>query len=127
MPRLPAKKSKSKNLLNSGLLHLSLSIAVVSLLLISAYNLEVYLLKDKILGARMEKEKRQEELSELKFWEEVVSENPTYRDGWIEIARISWELGNKDYAIGAFNTARAIDPNSEKIKVLKRDLGPWGP
>ncbi len=88
---------------------------LVSLILISL-NIKAYLSQKRVLAA----ETQDEEISQLKkeasFWEGFLSQNPTYLPGWLELSKIEYELGDEDYALGALNTARAINPNSEKVK-----------
>lgn len=95
---------------------------LIAILFLAGFNLNDYLSKPKVLGAETPNFSK-----EMVFWENIVSENPTYIDGWVELARASYELGDKDYAIGALNSAKAINPNSEKIEVLEKELGLLGP
>lgn len=55
-------------------------------------------------------------LSEEKvYWENVVSKNPTYQDGWIELAKVEYYEGNISKAKEFLEKAKLIDPNSPKI------------
>jgi len=42
------------------------------------------------------------------------------------LAKVTYELGDKDYAIGALNSAKAINPNSEKVENLTKELSLLG-
>ena len=53
--------------------------------------------------------------NEIAFWEEFVTENSTYIEGWVELASLLSEDGQDDYAEGAVNTARAINPNHKSV------------
>ena len=56
------------------------------------------------------------------FWQEVVSKHPNYLDGWLELANINLVLDDSEEARKAFEKAREINPNSEKITILKNKL-----
>ena len=71
---------------------------------------------NKVLGLRTGVDTKRALLKELLFWENTVSKNPTYIDGWIELAKTASRLEDLDYAEGALNSAKSIDPNSEKIR-----------
>ncbi len=59
----------------------------------------------KVLGSQVDLEK------ERQFWTDTVKTTPTYRDGWIELAKIEDELGNHDLAEKYQVKAIQIDPN----------------
>ena len=59
---------------------------------------------------------------EREFWENLVAKHPTYRDGWLELAKVSYKLGDESLSRGAIETARAIDPNSPKIEEVENLL-----
>lgn len=104
MPKKTAKED---------LLFLISSIIIVSLLLLTAFNLKMFGQNQrKVLGAQIAQEELEKEKT---FWEKMVSENPTYIDGWLELSKILYLLGDKDYSMGAYNTARSINPNSKKL------------
>lgn len=114
---MPKQSAKSK----LELKFLLSCFGVIAVLFLAGFSLNNYFSKSKVLGTETP------DLSkEMLFWEKIVSENPTYIDGWLELARVSFELGDKDYAIGALNSAKAINPNSEKIEVLEKELGLLG-
>ena len=51
-----------------------------------------------------------------------MAENPTYLDGWIELANIELKLGNLEEAKLSLDKAKAIGPNSSKVKALEDAL-----
>jgi tetratricopeptide (TPR) repeat protein len=57
-------------------------------------------------------------------WEQVLTERPDYRDGWIYLAVAYYKLGNNERAKEALNHAKALDPTNETIlsfeELLKR-------
>lgn len=87
------------------------------LILLFNFGLNIAARKTKVLAATNEvKEVYSPSLSEEKlFWENFLATNPTYRDGFLELASIEYELQNKRRALEFVGFARKIDPNSEVI------------
>jgi len=48
-------------------------------------------------------------------WEQILTERPGYRDGWIYLAVAYSKLGNNERAKEALNHAKIIDPTNETI------------
>lgn len=65
-------------------------VAVVTILLLSALNIENYLAPKEVLGVEIENK-------EEEFWNEFLEKNPNYIPGWIELGRL--------------DKVRQIDPN----------------
>ncbi len=93
----------------------------IVVLFLTGFGLSNYFSKPEVLGTETPDFSK-----EMLFWENIVSENPTYIGGWLGLARVSHELGDKDYTIVALNSAKAINPNSEEVENLARDLGLLG-
>ncbi|MBU2577411.1 tetratricopeptide repeat protein [Patescibacteria group bacterium] len=55
-----------------------------------------------------------------KEWEKIVSENPDYRDGWLQLCAAYFEEGEKQKAKEALQMAKTLDPNNEKILLLEK-------
>ncbi|MDP2947778.1 MAG: hypothetical protein Q8N88_06710, partial [Nanoarchaeota archaeon] len=70
----------------------------ISLLFFSAFYLKIYLNKKIVLGTKVDTSR------EVMFWQEFVSENPQYYEGWIELYNLTGESGY-------LNKAIEIDPN----------------
>lgn len=115
------KKSVQANSKNH-LFYFLTALGVILILILAGANIANFndQRQTKVLGIQDNFES--EKIKELIFWEEFLSKNPDYRDGWIEIARLSYELGDKDYSVGALKTAKGIDPNSEKILTLEGQM-----
>ncbi len=56
--------------------------------------------------------------NEIIFWEKVVSERPGYRDGYLQLAILNYQLYENDKAKEYLNKALEIDPNFEVTKEL---------
>lgn len=113
---------KQKKVLEENYSYFLTCLFVIFILFVAALNIYSHLRSEEteVLGTEKDTATLEEE---LKYWENFVSEHPTYRDAWLEIAKVSEELGNYDYAIGAVNSAKAIDPNSPKVIGVEKKLG----
>lgn len=74
----------------------------------------------KVLGASIDTSPIQKERA---YWREVVTDNPTYVDGYLQLAKVDVELGNKNEATDFIEKALSLDPNSSKITEAQRTLG----
>ncbi|MBL7036812.1 hypothetical protein ISR94_03130 [Candidatus Microgenomates bacterium] len=107
----PSKKSKKKINKNKELINLFYIVSVVLLLLLSIYNLESVTNKiSGVLGVQNEVNER-ELVEEKLYWEEFLSTNPTYYDGWYKLAEIEFLLGNLTSSITFREFANRIDAN----------------
>lgn len=52
------------------------------------------------------------------FWQSVASTHPDYRDAFITLASLAYQLGSQDDARGWLAKAQALDPNSLLIQEL---------
>jgi tetratricopeptide (TPR) repeat protein len=96
-------------------------IAIVFLLLAGG-NINKYLTDQttpKVKGAQID---ATEMLNEKAYWEKIVKDNPTYRDGYLQLALINDQLGNKEESVNNFNKAKLIDPNSQKVADIQKLL-----
>ena len=111
------KDSKS----DSRFLFLITLLITVIILLLSFVN---FFFRNEELSEKTVLAVKTEDLTQSKvYWENFLEENPTYLDGWLEIAKIYSEIGYISGAIYALDTAKKINPNSEKIVKTKKLLG----
>lgn len=96
-----------------------LIISIDLLLLLTIFNLYYYLKPQKVLGVSTLSAKETELASRKAYWEDLLSQSPTYLDGWLELAKIELVEGDKVKATEYLNKARDINPNSEKIKRIE--------
>lgn len=109
------KKHSKKERVKKGVLFLCSCCAVFLLLLLSGLNLNSYLIRQKVLGTKAAVPSESTITQEKLFWENFLKENPTYFDGWIELAKINIKLGNQNEARDALLKAEKINPNSDKL------------
>lgn len=57
------------------------------------------------------------------FWKTVLERTPDYRDAYIILTSISYDLGKKDEAAFYLQQAYILDPNNEAIRALALQLG----
>jgi len=105
-------QKKKKHKLSFEFFKFACSCTAVIVLLLSIINLNNATSKKEVLGEEISVEQLQEEKA---YWEKVVSENPTYMDGWIELSRIYKSLGDAASSQKAITEARKINPNSDKL------------
>ncbi len=83
-------------------------------------NINKFISTRKVLGATVDNEKI---LDEKTYWLEVVKDNPTYIDGYLELAKVDVELDLREEAKSYIQMAYSLQPNSEKINEVKALLG----
>ena len=79
-----------------------------------------------VLGAfsNYEKEVRLKEIeketikNQYLFWQNVVKEKPDYRDGYIQLASLAYQLSNFNVAKRYLTQANNLDPNSPVVEKL---------
>lgn len=107
MPK--SAKQDNSHLLEFVFISLSIVTLSLSMFLLSKY-FENQTPQVKVLGAQIDLGKEEE------FWKKILTKSPTYRDGWIELAKIQEETGNKEKAEIYLQNASTIDPNFKVIK-----------
>lgn len=95
--------------------------SVLTLLTLATFNLKTYLLErfshlsnqSKILGKN--DLKTREGANDIIFLKSVLSQNPTYLDGWIELARLEKSAGDLAAYSKAVEKINEISPNFSLI------------
>jgi tetratricopeptide (TPR) repeat protein len=82
-------------------------------------NINNFINKQKVLGASVDVSSLQEEKN---YWENLIKKNPTFVDGYLQLAKIYSLMGKKDEAILQIKSALSFDPNSMKIIQVQRLL-----
>jgi tetratricopeptide (TPR) repeat protein len=59
----------------------------------------------------------------IAYWEEIISEKPNYRDGYLQLAILNYKLFENEKAKEYLERALELDPNFETTKELKKVLG----
>jgi len=84
--------------------------------------LGVFLSPSKILEKIKNEPKRIRE--EISFWEKVISEKPDYRDAYLQLAILNYQIYKKERAKEYLEKALKIDPNFAPARQLENLLGP---
>lgn len=69
------------------------------------------------------KQKRMPIKNEIAYWENLIQETPTYRDGYLKLATLYWQLEDKEKVKENLDKAIEVDPNYEETKRLRKQLG----
>ena len=85
----------------------------LSILTLVTFNLQNISLGRQVLGAKTEI--ATETRKEKEFWLTFLEENPSYFEGWTELAILEYGEGNLAKADEYYLKAKTIDPNSEKL------------
>lgn len=118
----PKRSSKKRFGLKREIMFICACCACLVLLTLSLINLNSFVDKERVLGVAYE-QPVQSVSSEIAFWQEFLAKNSTYFDGWIELATLNFEAGDKESGYSALNKAHQINPNSEKLRMLEESLG----
>ncbi|MFV1917083.1 MAG: hypothetical protein ACC618_01165 [Patescibacteria group bacterium] len=97
---------------------------VAIILALSVFNIAFYSSKEsgRVLGLKIVVDSNQVLLQEQYFWNNLLKENPTYLQGWVELAKINIQLEDIDSAREALFKARKVDPNSILLEELEKNL-----
>lgn len=110
---------------NDGQRHVSLAKAAVA---IHDYDLaKAEWEQQKILGASTESQEgeifpEQKIRREIARWEEI-SQAVTARDGLLRLVLLNWQVFDEAKAKIAFEQAKILDPNNERVKTVEKLLG----
>lgn len=114
-----AKKEKVKHNFKKDFMYLCSCCAAIALLFLTGLNINKFIDSKKVLGATIDTSGIENEKA---YWLQMVSQNPTYRDGYLELAIIDSTLGYKEESLMYFKKAKSIDPNSQKIDEVRKLL-----
>lgn len=117
---MPKKSAWDKISYKNYFLHYLSCLAVVFILTLTTLNINKFLNDRKVLGVAVDNEKI---LTEKEYWLGVVKDNPTYIDGYLELAKVDVELNLNEEAKNYIQKAYSLQPNSEKITEIKALLG----
>ena len=60
---------------------------------------------------------------EQTHWQNIIATNPSYVHGYLQLAKVEVELGNKDKALNLIKEALLLDPNSPEVPMVTQKLG----
>jgi tetratricopeptide (TPR) repeat protein len=68
------------------------------------------------------KQQRQEVVDEFTKWQQFTQEHPGYRDGYVQLAELSYRLGNVSESRQYVSKALELDPNFEPAIELQKKI-----
>lgn len=75
---------------------------------------------DNILGAT--ENQGTDIIKEINYWKDVVNNHPDFRDGYMQLASLTYQMNNLAAAIDYVNKVLELDPNFQPAKDLKNIL-----
>lgn len=88
--------------------------AMVFVVSVNAINVSINPVN--VLGATQTE--KETVLEEYAFWQKIVREKPEYRDAYIALTSLAYQLSKPEEAKAYLTQAATLDPNSEVIKKL---------
>jgi len=92
-------------------------LVVISFLLLNEEN---YRREQRVLGLQTKLRADQKMAFD---WEQILAERPDYRDGWIQLAAVYYQLGDRQKAKEALKKAKSLDPNNETVLSFEKLIG----
>jgi tetratricopeptide (TPR) repeat protein len=93
-------------------------IMLVSIIILAGITSQSIFLAQNMKELETLDAEREELVSELTYWQQVVTEYKDYRDAYFRIATLEYQLGQLDEAKQSVEKVLGIDPNFENAKVL---------
>lgn len=90
-------------------------LAVLIVLLLTISNINSIFGERKVLGVSVDTTTIQEQKA---YYQNIIDENPTYVDGYLELSKISAFLGDRASQREYLEKAYLISPNNEEVKLL---------
>lgn len=110
------QKSKRKSKGKQSLQPLYLTLFAVFVLLLAGLNLVIYFSPQKTFTVHAEDNTP---LLQTYYLKNVLASHPTYREGWIALAKLEYSLGNMAEVQMAVTKVREIDPNDHELITLQ--------
>jgi len=71
---------------------------------------------------QLQEGKRQSLISEKQKWEKILASHPDYRDSYVKLALLEYQMGEREKAQIYLEKALEIDPNHEQARSLYRQF-----
>lgn len=100
---------------------------IAGFVVVAVVTLFLFVILDLILNIRLQNEtqrQRQSLISQVGYWQEIVSKESGYRDGYFMLSVLEYQLGNFQQSKIYLDKVLSIDPNfipaQDFEKVLNR-------
>ncbi len=103
-------------------MRLSLAVAITSLFLFGLNYLSLRTLPAlgksaaEIQAENLARENRRRTGAEIATWENLATAHPGFRDIFLKLAVLNWQIGNNTKASNYFSEAAYLDPNNETME-----------
>ena len=108
---IPEKLNADRVVFFVGFLSVLIAISLISIDIYSNFEKQKELTNEKFRVLR-----------EVSFWENEIKVRPGFRDGYMQLALLNFQLKNFTESRENLNTALTLDPNFEKGRELERLL-----
>lgn len=95
---------------------------IASILILQLVNM-AQILYDNYREARLKQAQERLIETEIQKWKRVVAVRPDYRDGYFELAILTYRLGRLDKTRLYLEKVLALDPNYEPARKLEKIVG----
>lgn len=94
--------------LNPNHLYFLTRLFILLILLLTIINIDKIFANKKVLGVSVD---TSSVIAQKEYYLQLIKDNPTYIDGYVELSKIEKFLGNSQAADEYLETAQNIDPN----------------
>jgi hypothetical protein len=105
-----------KKTANQNLRAFYLTLFAIFILVLAGLNIVVYVSPQKTFTVQA---KDNTPLLQSYYLKKLLSSHPTYREGWVALAKLEYSLGNMAEVQMAITKVREIDPNDKELANLQ--------
>lgn len=99
-------------------------LTVAWIILITLIGVNAWLININVLGAQTSRpsdsnQQRETRDAQYRYWRMVIEDHPDYRDGFVRLAMLAYQLGERNKSREYIEKIRALDPNFEGLRELE--------
>ncbi len=114
---MPSRKktaqTKRKNIIFTPL---HLICTAILIILLAGLNLIIYFSPPKTIVVHA---KDTTPFLQVEYLKGILKDHPTYREGWVLLAKVEYALGNKAETQNAITKVKELDPNYKELDSLQ--------
>lgn len=104
---------------NHSLINRTILLRIFELFLLILLILSVFWPKRDIIWEWQEKKRIE---GEIVKWEKILEKYPGYRDVYLRLTVLNWQIKNDEKAKECLQKAKYLDPNFEKTKEIEKKM-----